>query len=609
MEPSFRDAIIANLGQQKGDRLLQAFAPMKVLSFQKLNAIAACDDVSIFKRNLNALIARAVLVTRLPSPLEEIINSAIKMWVMFRKSGGETPRGSAPKRARALTLREHAIADAFTREKPLFVKTVLGQPPSTLHKESSPPGSTPLLLSQGSAGSSNAGSQLSLGTSTGRRNYVPRKIFFANLSHSTPRDYPPTPPSTVPSFLDIFTSDFKNDPSLWEVSLLFREGSSVFRSLDRTMCPPDVIRDIVATAFSKRSSAPQSVRNIARFAGAFAQFAYVRGLPTTGEDSLAAIVQWLKPLHTRGFTVPRNGLYALRVIDEALGLQLPIRSPAVLAAARTTRSKIRKQAPLMPYTFVIKIIQTAEDSSISPGLRAFASGIVLMIMATFRWADVQWINEINQNETVVFGVCQKTKSNSEPFYWAAPLEGLNNSTGWLAPVIEARARFVEVTGNKYPRHIFFHTDAQWNIQTSKPMKYATAFACLQRLAKYCGFADVKYTLHSPRAVMPTWANQLGWSKEDRTALGRWAPNSEMPNWYDRAVCNTELRLRYTIIQNCRSGWTPLQAFALPKPKITDNKNDSSSADSTSVLDSSEQEVDIADLDDTGGKLSGYASFV
>ena len=120
---------------------------MKVLSFQKLNAIAACDDVSISKRNLNALIARAVLVTRLPSPLEEVINSAIKMWVMYRKRGCEPPLGSAPKRARALTLREHAIADALTRGKPLFVKTVLGQPPSR-YKKNAPRRFRPLYPSR-----------------------------------------------------------------------------------------------------------------------------------------------------------------------------------------------------------------------------------------------------------------------------------------------------------------------------------------------------------------------------------------------------------------------------------------------------------------------------
>ena len=127
------------------------------------------------------------------------------------------------------------------------------------------------------------------------------------------------------------------------------------------------------------------------------------------------------------------------MLGEALGLQLPGRPPAVLAAARTVRSKVRKQAPPMPYTLVMKILLTAEDCPRAPGIRAFASGISLMIMATFRWADVQWISEINQNDTVVFGICQKAKSNAGQFYWASPLGGFLKSAGRLAPMCGPRS--------------------------------------------------------------------------------------------------------------------------------------------------------------------------
>ena len=143
------------------------------------------------------------------------------------------------------------------------------------------------------------------------------------------------------------------------------------------------------------------------------------------------------------------------------------------------------------------------------------------------------------------------------------------------------------------------------------MKYPAALCCLRRLTELCGFDD-KYTLHSPRAVLPTWAAQLGWHKEDRTSLGRWAPNSEMPNWYDRAVCNTELRLRYNILTKYNEGWKPSAAFELPKSNKLPQKeteDDLSSVDSTSVVTSSEEEVNIADLDDCDGILSGYAPSV
>ena len=56
----------------------------------------------------------------------------------------------------------------------------------------------------------------------------------------------------------------------------------------------------------------------------------------------------------------------------------------------------------MPYALVKKILLVAEDVAAAPGLRAFASGISLMILATFRWADAQWITEIHQNDSLVF---------------------------------------------------------------------------------------------------------------------------------------------------------------------------------------------------------------
>ena len=52
----------------------------------------------------------------------------------------------------------------------------------------------------GSVGSSSLGSQLSLGASAGRRSYVPRKVFFANLQGGTPPEgdgYPPPHPETA----------------------------------------------------------------------------------------------------------------------------------------------------------------------------------------------------------------------------------------------------------------------------------------------------------------------------------------------------------------------------------------------------------------------------
>ena len=114
-----------------------------------------------------------------------------------------------------------------------------------------------------------------------------------------------------------------------------------------------------------------------------------------------------------------------------------------------------------------------------------------------------------------------------------------------------------------------------------------------------------YTSH-PRAALPTWDAQLGWRKEDRAALGRRAPNSGMPNWYGRAVCNAEIRLRNEILAKYQEGWKPSSDFELPMKKPTQQQEDDlSSIDSTSAVTSSEEEVNIAGLDDSNITLSGY----
>ena len=109
----------------------------------------------------------------------------------------------------------------------------------------------------------------------------------------------------------------------------------------------------------------------------------------------------------------------------------------------------------------------------------------------------------------------------------------------------ARAKYSD-SGNKQ-RFIFPHCNDDWALDTPHPMQYDTALACFRWLAKLCGFGE-KFTPRSTRDVLPTWAARVGWNKEGRHSLGRRPPNSEMPTWYDRAVRNTELRLRNEIIQ-------------------------------------------------------------
>ena len=106
-----------------------------------------------------------------------------------------------------------------------------------------------------------------------------------------------------------------------------------------------------------------------------------------------------------------------------------------------------------------------------------------------------------------------------------PPRAILHSPKWIGPTLLHRAKYA-ANGPK-SRFVFFHCDEDWSLDSSGPMKYATALACLRRMAKLRGFDD-KFTLRIPRAALPTWASQLGWRKDGRTALGRRALSQKCP---------------------------------------------------------------------------------
>ena len=46
-------------------------------------------------------------------------------------------------------------------------------------------------------------------------------------------------------------------------------------------------------------------------------------------------------------------------------------------------------------------------------------------------------------------------------------------------------------------------------------------------------------------------------------LGHWAPNSDMPDPYDRAFCAAGLLIRNSVLQLVSDGWAPARAFEVP----------------------------------------------
>ena len=167
---------------------------------------------------------------------------------------------------------------------------------------------------------------------------------------------------------------------------------------------------------------------------------------------------------------------------------------------------------------------------------------------------------------------------------ARSLRGIRRE--WVSARVDGGPSRSWLTGTRGgPRKVgtgtcFSYTSPKWEVGYDRHASRSVAAAAMVRFGDVREFPRLR-KLHSPRTWFSTCARQLLVKKEDRTTLGRRAPDCDMPGRYDRAVCATELRLRNTISEKARGGWRPAHAFEVPQKdgKAVKGK-DSSSAAST-----------------------------
>ena len=326
-------------------------------------------------------------------------------------------------------------------------------------------------------------------------------------------------------------------------------------------------RDLVELALSKRLKQEKSRLAAAKLVRQYLTFTtghLPNALPVAGDDAVISISAFLMSTHGRGPTVPGAALHALKVYSEALGLNLPLIAPCVIAATRAVRTKPVKQAQPFPLEF-LQALETiaSKPESTCFGRAVYAAGFSLMCLASMRFADTRPLSSFNRNTTAVYGFFARSKTSELPTPWAAPLVGVTNYAAWSIPIFEFRQDFWGQNSEE-PCFLFPNVDPLWGIVDNTPASYRTVLSALRRLATETGTGPSDITLHSPRNFLATCANQLGWAREERETLGRWAPGSSMPNRYDMAARATELRLRYNVLETIRKGWRPADAFEIPQ---------------------------------------------
>ena len=121
--------------------------------------------------------------------------------------------------------------------------------------------------------------------------------------------------------------------------------------------------------------------------------------------------------------------------------------------------------------------------------------------------------------------------------------------------IAIRSRNYDVTmkpkyhqkNGSYPAYLFPNIKGGWQNPTYEGATYCQSTYYFRTLLEEIGTGSPNsYTLHALRSYYTTAANQLGFSKEKRSTLGRWVSSGNMADHYDRSACTTELKLRNNV---------------------------------------------------------------
>ena len=346
--------------------------------------------------------------------------------------------------------------------------------------------------------------------------------------------------------------------------------STLLMGLGESQIPDAKMTLLVLEAAALRSKSLRSTRSVLEHVRGIIRF-YLdtrdeTAVTLTGETSLALLRDFLESLADRCRTAPGAARQALTVWAEALGIDWPLTNPLVISAATVTSNDAPKQAPSIPLSTVKLIEQVALNVEVASRKLAYASAILLMSYASLRFSDAQRIRTIEMNEDSAHGALldSKTKkAHGQNWAWACPKTGITSSTERTQPLLDLRQAYRSVNSHDMS-FCFPRIDYNWQLVDAGAAAYSTA---RRKLALLCvGMGDPNgetYTMHSPKNLFHTAANQMSFDQRELAAIGHWATNSKMPERYDRSVCASELLLRNTIIKQMAAGWEVSDSPHLP----------------------------------------------
>ncbi|CAE7038940.1 unnamed protein product [Symbiodinium sp. CCMP2592] len=260
-----------------------------------------------------------------------------------------------------------------------------------------------------------------------------------------------------------------------------------------------------------------------------------------------------------------NTLKALRWLTKVLQLDWCVHSP-LLQFFDGPKDRQRKEALPFPLQFAAFLEGVLRSASNSLATRAFAGGVLLLLMSSLRFSDashVEW-RSLSMDGFDLRGLSTRTKTSSNGMPFAAtglgflgcpdtPMQAWVPHYLWVLGVLwdEMCRQFGEMF---CPDTLFFLWDAKE--PAFMPMTYAQALYRLRKLLDVCfpGGASASYTLHSAKATMLSWCAEALIAKHVAQVQGH--HSGDVQRKYARDDTFLALFAQRTVMRRLLAGWSP-----------------------------------------------------
>ena len=364
---------------------------------------------------------------------------------------------------------------------------------------------------------------------------------------------------------------------LFEIALRWTEHSG-FMKAARAVCLP--FKDTKTNLYIAATSSIKTVKTLKLYCDRLEQlteFLEEREVPEkfwSGRVSVFFIAEFLRKFNATA-TVPHFVKTALKFCASVLEIDWQLDHPIIFNSSKIKQKHEKKQAPALEVRHIKALENMACDENKPRGLRIFCACILLLTHASLRWSDALSIEDLRLENGVIRGTLTKTKTSDKPAPFACPEKGFKE-LNWPHPLFEFR-EIARLKQGFFPRFTFPKLrcgnpdlESSWILEKQIcPAPKRQVESRSRQLLTSIGIPDhtdvMKYTLHSPRNFYTNGADQIGWSTESQTILGRWSKNSKMPEHYLRSKGTRELQLRHDLSERIRLGWEPVGSHQIPNP--------------------------------------------